>query len=61
MDHSGNDVPKRESEISVLAEVGAVRGERIGNMNAGGGRPFLGPRQRDLRCQTRTLAALEEP
>jgi hypothetical protein len=33
MDHSGNDVPKRESEISVLAEVRAVHGERIGNMN----------------------------
>jgi hypothetical protein len=33
MDHSGNDVPKRESKTSFLAEVGAVHGERIGDMN----------------------------
>lgn len=32
MARSGNAVPRRESEISVLAEVGAIHGERIGNM-----------------------------
>jgi len=45
-----------ERAVKVLLEERSAREWAAGV--SGGGRPFLGPRQRDVRCQTRTLAAL---